>query len=75
MVFSSEFEAIFFKGPLGMFHSIIKVPIFQYYTMLSSLRSSLWAHHTDATTHSIPHTMLSSLLHIDALFTLRGSTR
>ena len=45
-----------------MFYSIVKVLIFQYHTMLSSLRSSLWAYHTDATTHSIPHAMLSSLL-------------
>ena len=45
-----------------MFNSVIKALIFQYHTMLSSLRSSLWACHTDATTHSIPHIMLSSLL-------------
>ena len=32
--------------------------------MLSSLRSCLWAYHTDATTHSTPHTMLSSLLRV-----------
>ena len=63
-----------FKGTFGMFRFIIKVFISQYHTMLSSLRSILWAYHTDAPTHSIPHTMISSLLPVGEFLSSSGGT-
>ena len=40
---------------------MIKLLHFQYHTRWYH-RCSLWAYHTDVTTHSIPHTVLPSLL-------------
>ena len=48
-------------GTFGVFHCHFKLVIFQYYTRWYH-RCSLWAYHTDANMHSIPHTMFPSLL-------------